>query len=67
MIQTSEIEMKYDNGGRRLGLDRRQFTYAAYLPERRLGDERRASVDRRNLAMFKPLTRAERRAIFCRA
>ena len=37
-----------DNGGRRAGIDRRQFSYDAHVPERRSGMERRSSVDRRN-------------------
>ena len=37
-----------DNGGRRLGVDRRQFSYTAYIPNKRLGDDRRASLDRRD-------------------
>lgn len=36
-----------DNGGRRLGLDRRNFTYSAHIPERRNGVERRSMKDRR--------------------
>jgi hypothetical protein len=36
-----------DNGGRRSGFDRRSFLYAAYLPERRSGEERRCQSDRR--------------------
>jgi hypothetical protein len=36
-----------DNGGRRSGLDRRQFSYSGYLPERRSGEDRRAGSDRR--------------------
>ncbi|MDH3722475.1 MAG: hypothetical protein OER74_13350 [Desulfobacteraceae bacterium] len=36
-----------DNGGRRLGIDRRQFTYTMYFPERRSGKERRSGLDRR--------------------
>lgn len=36
-----------DNGGRRTGLDRRQFTYSGYLPERRTGLDRRQLADRR--------------------
>jgi hypothetical protein len=36
-----------DNGGRRLGIDRRQFTYTMYFPERRSGKERRNGLDRR--------------------
>jgi hypothetical protein len=36
-----------DNGGRRTGLDRRQFSYSGYLPERRSGEDRRRQFDRR--------------------
>ena len=36
-----------DNGGRRLGCDRRLFTYNGYLPERRTAKERRSGEDRR--------------------
>lgn len=36
-----------DNGGRRTGLDRRQFSYTGYLPERRSGRDRRQQFDRR--------------------
>ena len=36
-----------DNGGRRLGIDRRQFTYSHYYPERRFGSERRCHPERR--------------------
>jgi hypothetical protein len=36
-----------DNGGRRLGIERRQFKYSHYIPERRLGLERRSIPERR--------------------
>jgi len=36
-----------DNGGRRSGMDRRLFSYAGHIPERRSGDERRSGLDRR--------------------
>jgi hypothetical protein len=36
-----------DNGGRRAGADRRVFTYAMHIPERRSGTDRRSGVDRR--------------------
>lgn len=36
-----------DKGGRRLGIDRRQFTYSHYYPERRFGNERRCLPERR--------------------
>jgi hypothetical protein len=37
----------WDNGGRRCGADRRQFSYAGHVPERRSGEERRSGTDRR--------------------
>jgi len=36
-----------DKGGRRTGIDRRQFSYALHIPERRSGKERRSGRDRR--------------------
>ena len=36
-----------ENGGRRLGLDRRQHEYTLYIPERRSGYDRRIGGDRR--------------------
>jgi len=36
-----------DNEGRRLGKDRRQFSYYAHIPERRSGKDRRCGNDRR--------------------
>ena len=36
-----------ENGGRRLGLDRRRHEYTLYVPERRSGYDRRISGDRR--------------------
>ena len=42
-----KITVLKDNGGRRLGIDRRQYSYAAHIPERRDGQERRSGVDRR--------------------
>jgi len=35
-----------DNGGRRSGIDRRNFCYTVYIPERRVAD-RRSGLDRR--------------------
>ena len=34
-------------GGRRIGIDRRQFSYDAHIPERRCGLDRRSNIDRR--------------------
>lgn len=36
-----------DNGGRRSGIERQQFSYTAHIPERRSGKERRSGFDRR--------------------
>ena len=36
-----------DNGGKRLGLDQRQFSYDKHIPERRSGNDRRSGLDRR--------------------
>ncbi len=36
-----------DKGGRRLGIERRQFTYSQHYPERRIGIERRCIPERR--------------------
>ena len=36
-----------DNEGRRLGIDRRKFSYDMYIPEHRSGNERRSGLDRR--------------------
>ena len=36
-----------DNGGRRSGIERRQFSYNGHIPERRSGKERRSGNDRR--------------------
>ena len=37
-----------DNGGKRLGIDGKEFSYAVYLPERRSGKDRRGWFDRRS-------------------
>ena len=37
----------HDNGGGRLRVDRRQFSYTLHIPERRSGKERRSGLDRR--------------------
>jgi hypothetical protein len=47
--QTTEDERRLhvDNGGRRLGGDRRFYSYHGYLPDRRSGKDRRSGADRR--------------------
>jgi len=37
----------HDNGGRRSGIERRQFSYDFIMPERRSGKDRRSGNDRR--------------------
>jgi hypothetical protein len=44
---SSITELK-DNGGRRLGIERRRFSYTHYIPERRFGNDRRSGRDRRS-------------------
>jgi hypothetical protein len=44
----------WDNGGRRRGLERRQFNYAGYVPERRSGNDRRSGRDRRRRPRLGP-------------
>jgi len=47
-IFASDIESSIkDNGGRRLGVDRRQFKYSKHIPEQRSDKERRNLPDRR--------------------
>ncbi len=41
------IQLDTDNCGRRIGLERRRFSYTLHVPERRSGDDRRAAEDRR--------------------
>lgn len=38
----------FDNGGRRSGIERREFSYSGYYPERRKGQDRRCGMDRRS-------------------
>ena len=42
-----------DNGGRRSGGDRRTYSYTMHFPERRSGEERRKSKDRRKTPRYK--------------
>ena len=45
----SKIEYVFsDIGGRRLGIERRLFSYDLHVPERRNGQDRRMSMDRRS-------------------
>jgi hypothetical protein len=42
-----------DNGGRRSGGDRRNYSYTLHIPERRNGPDRRSGTDRRKLPRAK--------------
>jgi hypothetical protein len=42
-----------DNGGRRSGGDRRNYSYTLHIPERRSGKERRSGDDRRKSPRIK--------------
>ena len=42
-----------DNGGRRSGGDRRNYSYTLHIPERRSGDDRRSGTDRRKFPRAK--------------
>ncbi len=48
-----------DNGESRIGFERRQFSYTAYIPERRSGRDRRNSLERRRA--INRIRRKERR------
>ena len=37
----------HNNGGRRSGIERREFSYYVHIPERRSGKDRRSGLDRR--------------------
>ena len=50
-----------DNGESRIGLERRQFSYTAYIPERRSGRDRRKSLERRRA--INRIRRKDRRQI----
>jgi hypothetical protein len=43
------------NGNRRFDMDRREFSYTAYLPERRSGKDRRGVSDLRNIQNYESI------------
>lgn len=48
-MDNGDKELKMiDNGGTRLGVDRRKFEYTAYIPERRSGRDRRKGFNYRS-------------------
>ena len=48
MPENTKLKPLKNNGETRSGIDRRQFTYTAYIPERRSGKDRRESLERKN-------------------
>jgi len=54
---------KHDNGGRRSGEERREFTYSDYTPERRSSKDRRSGFDRRLKLYIEKIT-PDRRVYF---
>ena len=52
-----------DNGGIRSGVERRNFSYTNYFPERRSGKDRRNGVDRRK-KRYAHGKGVERRSVF---
>jgi len=64
LINTIKNEiLKHDNGGRRSGNDRREFTYYDYTPERRSSKDRRSGFDRR-IKLFIDKIAIDRREYF---
>jgi len=55
MVATNPYEKfkMVDNGGRRSGGDRRNYSYSIHLPERRAKSDRRAAKDRRRFPRYK--------------
>jgi hypothetical protein len=47
-----------DNGGRRSGGDRRNYSYTLHIPERRSGKDRRSGADRRMKSRIKAKLRS---------
>ena len=48
-----------DNGNRRFNMDRREFSYTAYLPERRSGKDRRGVSDNSNIQDYESISDLE--------
>ena len=46
-----------DNGGRRSGGDRRNYSYTLHIPERRSGKDRRSGDDRRKFPRAKEISK----------
>jgi hypothetical protein len=46
-LENIESDLSSDKGGRRIGIERREFSFTAYVPERRHGEDRRRIGERR--------------------
>ena len=74
MNTAASMNRTIDNGGRRIGIDRRHFSYTDYIPSRRSiknrrsnSEDRRSGIDRRNDATgHKKFAAEERRKIIKR-
>jgi hypothetical protein len=53
MNDTYKKMISLDNGGRRSGGDRRNYSYTLHIPERRSGKDRRSGEDRRKMPRIK--------------
>ena len=53
MIEKKQNGISTDNGGRRSGGDRRNYSYTLHVPERRNGGDRREGEDRRKAPRYK--------------
>jgi hypothetical protein len=55
-IKNSEDQiLLWDKGGRRIGVDRRTFSYSLHIPERRSHNDRRKGVSRRKTNRIKTI------------
>ena len=54
----NDVSIK-DNGNRRFNMDRREFSYTAYLPERRSGKDRRGVYDHSNIHNYESINDLE--------
>ena len=55
----TEIVDLSDKGGRRVGVERRRYSYTCYIPERRSGEDRRSGGDRRSADRPHPIPAIE--------
>jgi len=66
MVLGEEFSCMIDHLGRRLGIDRRVFSYSLHIPERRSGQDRRSGKDRRSnqdrRTIMDPTIRVEQRS-----